>query len=64
LIRPARNEWEKRFASKDPSDACVSVRVTSADAKTRSVPASGFLKVRAKTFRRLAAKFSFPRLAR
>jgi hypothetical protein len=63
LIRAARNEWERRFAGKDPSDACVNVRVHAVEAKTSAVPGSGFLKVRGKACRRPTARLPFPRLA-
>ena len=28
ILRVAGAEWERRFAGKDPSDACVSVRIS------------------------------------
>lgn len=28
LVQTARREWERRFGEFDPSDACVSVRIT------------------------------------
>lgn len=28
LISAARKEWERRFAGSDPSDACVTVRIS------------------------------------
>src|SRR5712691_1099611 len=48
LLKTARADWERLFAGKDPSDACVSVRVTVGDSEpqTRSVRGSGFLKAR------------------
>ena len=48
LLQTARADWERLFAGKDPSDACVSVRVTVGDSEpeTRSVRGSGFLKAR------------------
>jgi hypothetical protein len=33
LIAEARKEWERRFADSDPSDACVTVRITSSDSR-------------------------------
>jgi hypothetical protein len=33
LIAEARKEWERRFAGRDPSDACVTVRVSSTDSR-------------------------------
>ena len=48
LLQTARADWERLFADKDPSDACVSIRVTGGDTEpqTRSVRGSGFLKSR------------------
>ena len=28
ILRAAGNEWERRFAGDDPSDSCVSVRIS------------------------------------
>ena len=28
ILRAAGNEWERRFAAGDPSDSCVSVRIS------------------------------------
>ncbi len=28
ILRTAGREWERRFAGRDPSDACVSVRIS------------------------------------
>ena len=33
VIRAASAEWDRRFAGKDPSDACVSVRISGESAK-------------------------------
>ena len=48
LLKTARADWERLFAGKDPSDACVSVRVTvgNSEPQTQSVRGSGFLKAR------------------
>ena len=38
VIRAASAEWDRRFAGKDPSDACVSVKITGANStKPRAV---------------------------
>ena len=38
IVRAASAEWDRRFAGKDPSDACVSVKITAPTArKPRSV---------------------------
>jgi hypothetical protein len=47
LRETARQEWESRFASNDPSDACVSIRVTAVGSNARVARGSGFLTVRA-----------------
>jgi hypothetical protein len=46
LREAAKNEWERNFAGKDPSDACVSVRVTTDGSKPRSLPCAGVLRRR------------------
>jgi hypothetical protein len=43
LFDTAKVEWERRFAGPDPSDACVSVRVTVGEWESRGVASSGFL---------------------
>jgi len=45
LRATAKQQWEDHFAGKDPSDACVSVRVTAGDPQ-RSVPCAGILRRR------------------
>jgi hypothetical protein len=40
LLETAQQQWEHNFAGKNPSDACVSVRVTSGD----SLPTAGILR--------------------
>jgi hypothetical protein len=44
VLDAARNEWERSFAGKDPSDACVSVRITSGDSEKIALPCGGMLK--------------------
>jgi hypothetical protein len=39
----ARREWESRFAGDDPSDACVTVRLSPAAIKSPTLPCAGFL---------------------
>lgn len=41
LFEAAKKHWERSFAGKDPSDACVSVRVSPGDSPKRSVPCAG-----------------------
>lgn len=28
ILQAAANEWERRFAGKDPSDSCISIRIS------------------------------------
>jgi hypothetical protein len=44
LLKTARHDWERHFAGNDPSDACVSVRVTSGDSPKSSLPCGGVLR--------------------
>ena len=44
LRENARAQWEKHFAAADPSDACVTVRISTAiDTKSSATPCVGFL---------------------
>ena len=43
LRETARREWESRFTGKDPSDACVSIRVSTAGIQPPVLPCAGFL---------------------
>jgi hypothetical protein len=45
LLESAREEWERRFAARDPSDACVSVCIKSTATKTPALalPCANFL---------------------
>jgi len=56
LRERARNDWERHFAGNDPSDACVSVRIT---AGVSSLPTAGIIRRR----RRLLAVGGRPVLA-
>jgi hypothetical protein len=62
LVRAARAEWERRFSRKDPSDACVTVRISASDAQLSAVRGSGFLKAGKPA--QTKAKLPLPRLAR
>jgi hypothetical protein len=44
LVKIARREWERNFTGKDPSDACVSVRITSGDSRRSLLPCAGILR--------------------
>ena len=44
MLDVARNYWERKYAGNDPSDACVSVRITSGKAKKAPLPCGGILK--------------------
>ncbi len=45
LFESAKQEWERRFAGNDPSDACVSIRIDSFTAETsaKALPRAGYL---------------------
>lgn len=50
LLETTNREWERDFAGKDPSDACVSVRVSSGDSQKKlSLPCAGFLRKRGRS---------------
>ena len=38
VLRSAQAQWEQRFAGKEPSDACVSVRIAPRSTGTRGNP--------------------------
>ena len=64
LCEAARSDWERLFGSKDPADACVTVRV-SAEAmaiQSSAIRGSGFLKSR-RPVSKSSAKGSLPRFA-
>jgi hypothetical protein len=61
LLETARADWERFFAGKDPSDACVSVRVIVGDSESQSVRGSGFLQARKPS--RTKQRRSLPRFA-
>jgi hypothetical protein len=44
LLETAKQQWERNFAGKDPSDACVSVHVSSGDSQKSSLPCAGILR--------------------
>jgi hypothetical protein len=44
LREAAKEQWDRNFTGKDPSDACVSVRITSGDSKRPSLPCAGILR--------------------
>lgn len=44
LRATAKQQWEHNFAGKDPSDACVSVRITAGDPPRHSIPCAGILR--------------------
>ena len=46
LLETANQQWERNFEGKDPSDACVSVRVTSGDGRRLPLPCAGILRPR------------------
>jgi hypothetical protein len=44
MLDVAKNYWERKYAGKDPSDACVSVRITAGKTKKAPLPCGGILK--------------------
>jgi hypothetical protein len=44
LLETAKRRWERNFAVHDPSDACVSVRISSGDSHRLSLPCAGVLR--------------------
>ena len=66
IVEAARDEWERRFAGNDPSDACVSVRIVAdkATARVRTVRGPGFIKAGKRAQRRHKSKLGLPRFAR
>ena len=61
LRQAARADWERLFGSRDPADACISVRVTAVP--SRNVRGSGFLKSRRQPVSKSSAKASLPHFA-
>jgi hypothetical protein len=43
ILGAAAADWEKRFAGADPSDACVSVRITTGPARQNGTAGGGVL---------------------
>ena len=52
VLASARTQWERNFEGKDPSDACVSVRISSGK------PTAGILKKPAGSFLPAGARIS------
>ena len=44
LLEAAEREWETKFAGKDPSDACATVRITRETPLPRQLACAGVLK--------------------
>jgi len=44
VLDSARQQWERNFAGKDPSDVCVSVRITSGEGQKSSLACAGILR--------------------
>jgi hypothetical protein len=64
LIQAAQADWERLFG-RDPSDACVTVRISAEQlaAQTRAVRGSGFLKSRRSPETKHGAKRALPGFA-
>ena len=43
LLEAAKTEWESKFAGNDPSDACVTVRITTDAPAPRQLACAGVL---------------------
>ena len=50
VLDAARSEWERSFAGKDPSDACVSVRISSGGPEKTALPCGEILKKPGQSF--------------
>jgi hypothetical protein len=51
LLQAAKKEWESKFAGNDPSDACVTVRITAEAPAPRQLACAGVLdKPKARSF--------------
>jgi hypothetical protein len=44
MLDVAKREWERRYVGKDPSDACVSVRISSSGPRKSSLACGGIIK--------------------
>jgi hypothetical protein len=44
LLETAKRQWENNFAGNDPSDACVSVRVSSGNSQRLPLACAGILR--------------------
>jgi hypothetical protein len=62
LLKTAQRRWESTFTGKDPSDACVSVRIEANHPQKRCLPGAGFLKAGKVTLRD-RAKRALPHFA-
>jgi hypothetical protein len=49
MLDTARRQWEHHFAGKDPSDACVSVHVSSGNSQPLPLPCAGILRRQRRT---------------
>jgi len=56
LCEAARADWERLFGSKEPADACISVRVEPVAIQTTAIRGSGFLKSRRQPVSKSGAK--------
>lgn len=44
LLEMASESWERNFAGKDPSDACVSIHISAGDSQGSSLATAGILR--------------------
>jgi transposase-like protein len=50
LLEAWKREWQRTYAGKDPSDACVSVRISSGSSRIKTLPCGGILKKSGQSF--------------
>lgn len=50
MLDVAKKYWERKYAATDPSDACVSVRITSGKSPKTQLPCGGILKKPGQSF--------------
>ena len=44
LLESSKQDWERYFSAADPSDACVSISITSGDSRERPLPCAGIIR--------------------
>lgn len=49
LLEMASESWERNFAGKDPSDACVSIHISAGDSQESPLATAGILRKRGRS---------------